>query len=134
MKKCNRCGKTKPLTDFHKNPTKSDGVQSMCKDCRRSYHKEHYEKNKESYKRNLKEKRDIARSFILNYKKISKCSKCGEDRHYTLDFHHKDKNKEFSIADSVSNGKSIESIKKEIDKCIILCSNCHRELHFLETQ
>ena len=48
-----------------------------------------------------------------------------------LSFHHKDsKNKSFSLGDIVRNGRSFEKIKKEISKCVILCSDCHRILHY----
>ena len=59
-----------------------------------------------------------------------KCSKCGYSKYLeVLEFHHKNpEDKEFGIA---GNGActSWERIKKEIKKCILLCANCHRELH-----
>lgn len=62
--------------------------------------------------------------------KGGKCKKCGYNKcNSALDFHHvKQKNKKFSIAKS-GYTRSWESIKKELDKCILICSNCHRELH-----
>lgn len=61
--------------------------------------------------------------------KGGKCEKCGYHKcTKALDFHHRDpKEKEFRI----SSGKSIgwEKTKKEIEKCDLLCSNCHREIH-----
>lgn len=46
----------------------------------------------------------------------------------SLDFHHKDPNtKEFSIGKEGCIGW--EKVKKEIDKCILVCSNCHGEIH-----
>ena len=58
-----------------------------------------------------------------------KCEKCGYDKHpAAMEFHHKtDIDKEFTIA-SVANRKW-EIVKKEIAKCQLLCSNCHRILH-----
>ena len=50
-----------------------------------------------------------------------------------LDFHHIDpKQKEFNIGDFKKKSKI--SILKEIEKCVPLCSNCHREFHHLERQ
>ena len=49
----------------------------------------------------------------------------------SLDFHHEDPTKkEYGIS---SNGSTIswEKLKIELDKCILLCANCHRELHYL---
>jgi hypothetical protein len=57
------------------------------------------------------------------------CSQCGYNKSMAaLDFHHLDPNeKEFSIGRAYT--KTLDSTLKELDKCIILCSNCHRELH-----
>jgi len=50
-----------------------------------------------------------------------------------LDFHHIDKEtKEFTIG-TIKKG-SKEKILKEIDKCVCLCANCHREFHHLERE
>jgi predicted HNH restriction endonuclease len=47
-----------------------------------------------------------------------------------LEFHHKDPSlKEFGPSGRILKRLSWEKITKEIDKCILLCANCHRELH-----
>lgn len=69
------------------------------------------------------------RKWIDEYKKNLKCTACPENHPATLDFHHKH-DKKFAIAHIVANGYSPERIEKEISKCIILCSNCHRKLHY----
>lgn len=58
-----------------------------------------------------------------------KCSKCGYDKTIAaLEFHHiVPEEKEFAI--SCAYNKSWNKIKNELDKCIMLCANCHRELH-----
>lgn len=49
-----------------------------------------------------------------------------------LDFHHIDpKIKTKTVARMTSNSTSNIKIEAEIDKCIVLCANCHREFHFL---
>ena len=60
-----------------------------------------------------------------------KCGKCGDDKWYHLEFHHI-KNKNDSVARLINGGYRWSSIEKEIDKCILLCANCHREHHFIE--
>ena len=57
------------------------------------------------------------------------CSKCGETRHWMLEFHHQG-DKEFGIARKIGGRFSI--LQKEISKCICLCSNCHRETHTVD--
>ena len=42
IKHCNKCGKDKPISEFGKNKSKKDGLQTMCKGCVRAYGKLHY--------------------------------------------------------------------------------------------
>lgn len=64
---------------------------------------------------------------MLEYKG-GKCQTCGYNKcKGALEFHHIDSNKKiFTVSGRHSYGW--EKIKKELDKCILLCSNCHREL------
>ena len=63
----------------------------------------------------------------LEYKG-GKCEKCGYNRCVSsMDFHHLDPNeKDFGLSGSI---KSWEITKKELDKCILVCKNCHGEIH-----
>ena len=63
--------------------------------------------------------------------KGGKCEKCGYDKcPAAFDFHHKDPNeKEFGLA-AHGHTKSWDKVKEEIDKCMLLCANCHREVHY----
>lgn len=58
------------------------------------------------------------------------CERCGYDRYIgALEFHHKDPSeKDFALAKKGAT-RSIEILKKEVDKCNLLCANCHREVH-----
>lgn len=58
------------------------------------------------------------------------CQMCGYNKCINaLEFHHVDPTqKDFSI--SKSKGKTFDKIKPELDKCILVCANCHREIHF----
>ena len=60
-----------------------------------------------------------------------KCVKCGENHPACLEFHHNDPNKkEYNVSKIVNSTYSIKTILKEIKKCTVLCSNCHRKEHF----
>lgn len=61
--------------------------------------------------------------------KGGKCQICGYDKCIdALDFHHRDPNeKEFRIGKG--NTMKWEKVLEELDKCDLLCANCHRELH-----
>lgn len=70
------------------------------------------------------------RKLLIKYKG-GKCEKCGYNKCIeALDFHHLDPSqKEFGLS---SNSYSLEKMKKEADKCILVCANCHREIHYLK--
>ena len=61
--------------------------------------------------------------------KGGKCFVCGYNKYQgSLDFHHIDpKEKDFSIGNM--RGTSFENLKQELDKCVLLCKNCHYEVH-----
>lgn len=60
-----------------------------------------------------------------------KCEKCGNDNIFHLTFHHKNEiDKEYDFG-TIRN-KRWSKIQKELDKCVLLCSNCHREIHVKE--
>lgn len=123
MKKCETCGNENP--DYGK----------LCHTCyQRKYRKEHPELAKERTKRNLIIYQKN-RQFILDYKKDKYCVDCGYDEHTEiLQFHHLDEDDKWhSIADSVTH-LSRENMLKEMNKCILLCPNCHYWKHYLEHQ
>lgn len=96
---------------------------------RREYRREWYTKNKISEREHVARRKSEIKKWFKDYKKELKCSKCREDHPATIDFHHIGE-KENPVAQMVHEGYSIEGIKKEIGKCIILCANCHRKLHW----
>jgi len=101
-------------------------------------HEERIEKAREYYEFNKKEinqRKRISRvelnEFIRAYKMQRGCRECGESHPACLEFHHLDRKlKEGAIAGMVSGSSSKEKILKEIEKCIILCSNCHKKEHY----
>ena len=78
---------------------------------------------------NVQRRRIKIKKLAIEYKG-GKCEKCGYDKcDAALDFHHIDSNqKEFGIGNK-GYTRSWERIKIELDKCILVCANCHREIH-----
>lgn len=93
-----------------------------------AYHIGIGQKNKTDKRR--QESRTKVRRYIQEYKAGKKCADCGEDYPYwIMEFDHlKDKN--FTIGQFSSTTVDIEIIKKEIAKCDVVCSNCHRNRTF----
>lgn len=92
--------------------------------------KRHYEANKDKMKERAKVHSKIARQktreFINELKSVP-CADCGICfPPYVMDFDHINGDKEFNIANAVGRGYSNKRILLEIDKCDIVCANCHR--------
>jgi len=126
-----------------------------CKDIekRREYQRKHYSENskkinkvRKTWRENTPEKqkkyrerkaktdkqrRERVKKYVNNYKLSKGCAICGYRKcAEALVFHHIDNgNKKFDVASVAKNGANVGRIKNEIDKCMVLCSNCHAELH-----
>ena len=97
-----------------------------------AYHAKWYEKNKTEQKQKANARRIEIAAWFLEYKKALACSQCGFKHPAAIDFHHVGDDKEAGLAQMVHNAVGKKRILKEIAKCEILCSNCHRILHYDE--
>lgn len=106
----------------------------MTRDEKRAYDRAWYAKQSESKKKQIvqvkTERRRRIRRQLNEFKKTLKCSRCPENDFACLDFHHTDDNKEISVGDAQMFGWSFERLMKEIEKCVVLCANCHRKHHY----
>ena len=98
---------------------------------RRVYRREWYARNKISEKKHVYKRKKEIKKWFEAYKNGLKCTFCGEDHPSTIDFHHRRKEeKKLWINIMVHEGYSLKNIKQEIEKCEILCANCHRKHHY----
>ena len=75
--------------------------------------------------------RRVLRAKFINEQKQGKCcAKCGESHIACLDFHHP--GEKDGMLSGAARSWSVKHILAEIKKCVILCSNCHRKLHWNE--
>lgn len=76
--------------------------------------------------------RALIRKLELIRYKGGKCEKCGYSNNLAaLDFHHIDpKTKSFQLDSRHLSNTNIDKLKDEVNKCILLCANCHRETHY----
>lgn len=113
-RQCRICKEFKVLDEF--SPTNSYGnLNSYCKNC--------------AAKKTRKPKQRFKEECVA-YKGGS-CVKCGYNKcPAALEFHHRDPTqKEFSLRDIYTVILS-DDIKIELDKCDLVCSNCHKEIHY----
>jgi len=115
-KHCNYCKQSKPIDDFYKN-------RKICKIC---------------YLSKSKARKESIKNFVNEYKKNNGCKLCGYS-HKThpdtfvvqaLEFHHTKKINDLRVSELASKGFGLDVIKKEIDRCEVLCSRCHVEIHY----
>lgn len=137
MRTCSICRETKPLEDFPWKIQARNVRQHECKPCKRERSKAYYRQDPEAQKKRAKRNNVVYYERNKRYVSSIKlaCSKCGDSRPYVLDFHHTDPSKkEFLVSNFLGSGYALERLKAEIAKCIVLCSNCHREHHHFERE
>lgn len=73
------------------------------------------------------------KAWLTAFKTSQKCASCPENHIACLVFHHLDPTlKEISLGDVIRRGWGLKKILREVEKCIILCGNCHAKLHWNE--
>ena len=98
----------------------------------RTYNLTWYEENKDKHKANAKATRKRNRELWLEFKATLKCSKCGFSHPAAIDFHHIDSSTKDGEVNRLSGTGSYKKAYAEVEKCIPLCSNCHRIHHWDE--
>ena len=124
-KLCVDCLHTKPVTEFATHPR--SGYQCRCKLCQRIKSKEWYQANSSRQKANVARNTKRHKDAFSAWKQTLSCPKCGESFHACLDFHHL-YDKDIDISTMVTL-VSVDRLVAELNKCVVLCSNCHRKLH-----
>lgn len=131
MKRCSACKIEKEESEFNKSSDRKDGLSNNCKECNKAQLKAHYYANSGYYLDKNYKRREKIKKYV-DSKKI-KCEECGENHIACLDFHH-ERDKVMEISLLVNRMWSSIRIDEEMAKCKILCSNCHRKLHYNERQ
>lgn len=119
MKTCSKCHLPKNDNDFSPN-------KSACKVCRNTEQKLYAQNNKETVRAGENNKKIRNRNYIYNSKLNKACIDCGITYDpCILQYDHINNNKVNKISNMITNS-SIERIQKEINKCELVCTNCHR--------
>jgi hypothetical protein len=127
-KLCGRCDTTKALTDFAKDASKKDGLQSKCKACQKELSGKHYQNNKPRYLETSNLLKSSVKEEVRRMKEAAPCTDCGRFYpYYVMDYDHLG---EVAKVDAVSvmikNRACLPTVLREIAKCELVCSNCHR--------
>lgn len=135
-KKCSKCDQLKPQSEFFRRSRITGKLHSECKECyglaRQSYQVDHYRRCRSRYLANAKKRREKKnaeyRALLTTYLSDKSCNECGESDIRVLELDHFDPaNKEFTVSQGVKLGYNMSLIRQEMEKCQVLCSNCHRK-------
>jgi hypothetical protein len=158
MKVCNKCKFPKDKEEFCIDRSRPDGLAGRCRQCQSKYDKDRSqteERKVEEWKRGRR-RRGLSDNYPEDYtpfagpprgeqskrsirirtlretaleRKRDGCIECEETEPVAIDFHHL-RDKKFAINKGIFiTSMTIEELNAEMDKCITICSNCHRKLH-----
>lgn len=146
---CTECGESHPAClDFHHNESdKTRDVSEMVNDgyskerirnemdacvvlCASCHRHEHHAAGSETVSVSSESRRRRYRRVRTTVYKIRSngCERCDESRPWCLDFHHPEE-KQDGIAQMVSERRPLTEIERELERCELLCANCHRKEH-----
>ncbi len=152
-KPCTSCKQEKHLSEFARQAKGLFGHTSKCKQCYRSdwlvKRSEKIDecraadrarvaewrlKNPEKEKAARDASRQRARAAVAEYKSSRGCESCGIKDHRVLDLHHRDRSSKVAAVSQLISRASAAALAAEMEKCKVLCANCHRIEHYEEAQ
>lgn len=107
----------------HKDPEKRRAYSAQ-------YGKTWYQRNRKKHIQAAAGNKSRAKDKWAAFKSTLACMQCGENHPSTLDFHHVEPS-EHKVHRLVADGR-FSAAMKEIEKCLVLCANCHRKHHWEE--
>jgi hypothetical protein len=103
-------------------------IEKKCLKCNNSFSIEKMVKNKNKCKvcKKLEDdnRRSKSRKYLFDFYLSHPCVDCGETNPFVLQLDHIGQ-KRMNVSEMVSSRICIETIKKEIEQCVVRCSNCH---------
>lgn len=142
---CVACKETKNKSEFYKRTSRPKGVSSNCKLCEKKRYNNYVKHNKEkrvtitnnwksnnpekvkAYWRKYNKETSEKLSAILRPLKDKPCMDCNQSYpYYVMDFDHRDPSTKVACVGHIHKFRTEEKLLKEIEKCDLVCSNCHR--------
>lgn len=125
MKRCPRCGETKPHSEFHLSRRRRDGLQSICKSCRAVIDHDRYERQRGTRVPTRTWERG-RRLWLLSLKTGRPCTDCGKIfPPQVMQWDHLPGNLKLGNISTGLRDRSRQEILDEIAKCELVCANCH---------
>lgn len=102
----------------------------------KKYHKRWYKRNRGDRVEQVRQRKRGIREWMRELKETLSCERCGlsgQDNAWALEFHHREPETKVALVSSlVAAGASKNKIMAEVEKCEVVCSNCHRKEHYAE--
>lgn len=131
---CARCGVEKGEDGYCRSMWLRLRGSAWCRNCHRKYYRDRAQQEPGYFGKYLRRRRDRQRAYFSGIKAQLGCAHCGEHDPVCLEFHHMDpRRKKLNISAQIAKGCAIEHVEREVKKCIVLCSNCHRKFHARDT-
>lgn len=129
-KVCTNCKSQKDLLLFPARKTSKDGRASWCRECYKKgweiRYRDKHQHYRDSHNHSRNKLRELYARKVFEYLSQHQCLICGESDPVVLEFHHRSgADKIESISNLIFNA-SWKRIENEIQKCDVLCANCHR--------
>lgn len=135
MKTCSKCGNKKRPNQFYVKDGRTGKLHAQCKGCyqlhRQTYYSAHYRKYREDYLKRARLRREKLkaefRKKMTDYLSDKTCVTCGESDIRVLELDHiNPAKKSFTVSQAVKLERNWDEVISELEKCQILCANCHR--------
>jgi hypothetical protein len=131
-KTCCYCRKPKDEDSFAISP-KTRKITAICQDCWDEHYAHraksmdyHRDKQKREYRATRNKQITRNRDYLHSVLKEALCIDCGYGNWIALELDHRDPSKKYdAVTRMVNDGTTLERIKEEIEKCDIVCANCH---------
>lgn len=130
LKRCYVCKQYKESTAFYKASKAQDGLQGRCKICSIKTAITHYNQNKNDFKLRAQSLFSKLYQWMNNIKEQYGCCFCKLSDWRCLDFHHIDASTKLNSVSALIRCKSRVKAAEEINKCVVICANCHRLVHY----
>jgi hypothetical protein len=125
MKICTKCGGKKDTEQFQLVNKTTGRRRADCLECHNAVKREHYRNNPERYRQSVKDKRIKNREYVKSILLKTKCMDCSNDDWRVLEFDHVRGTKVTNVSTMIDQMYSLKKIQDEIEKCDIVCRNCH---------
>lgn len=127
---CTKCKGEKDLLLFSARKKSKDGCASWCRSCYKTNWDKRYYENHQHYRNSHNKSRSKIRQHnaqkVFEYLRSHSCINCGESDPVVLEFDHRNGDDKIESISNLIRASTWERIEAEIQKCDVLCANCHR--------